>query len=274
MPLIPIDSLGDPRVDDYRDLKDAELRRRLGLFVVEGRENLRRLVLRSPFRPRSVLLGEAARRALAPELAKLAPETPIFEAPHALLETIAGYSVHHGCLAVVPRPPETGVAELVATLPQGPSRVVVMEGLTNHDNVGGLFRNAMAFGVDAAVLCPRCCDPFYRKAIRTSMGGSLCVPFARAQVWPDALSALRDRGYTITALDPGGEQRLGDPSLALPERIALLVGAEGCGLTDAARACADLRIRIEMRSGIDSINVATAAAIALHRLHVRAEPSS
>ena len=146
MPLIAIDSLADPRVDDYRDLKDAALRRRLGLFVVEGRENLRRLLLRSPYRPRSLLLGEAAHRALAPLLAGLAPDTPVFRAPHALLETIAGYSVHHGCLAVVPRPPETRVAELVAALPEGPSRVVVMEGLTNHDNVGGLFRNALAFG--------------------------------------------------------------------------------------------------------------------------------
>jgi len=272
--LIPIERLDDPRVDDYRDIKDRGLHRRRGLFVVEGRGTLRCLVDHSPFRPRSVLLGETARAALADVLARLSPSVPIYCAPGPVLEAVVGFAIHRGCLAIVERPPERGLAALLGALPEGDSRIVVTEGLSNHDNVGGVFRNAMAFGADAVVLCPRTCDPLYRKAIRTSMGGSLCVPFARAERWPDDLAALRARGYAIVALDPGAEDVLGRSDVALPRRAALVVGTEGAGLSEAVRRFADRRVRIGMAPGVDSLNVATAAAIALHHLHVSASDAS
>jgi len=272
--VIPIERLDDPRVDDYRDIKDGDLRHRRGLFVVEGRGTLRCLVERSPFRPRSVLLDETTRLALADVVARLDPAVPVYCGPRDVLAAVTGYPIHRGCLAVVERPPETGPGALVAGLPDGPSRVVVLEGLSNHDNVGGLFRNALAFGADAAVLCPRCCDPFYRKAIRTSLGATLCVPFARAGRWPDDLEALRARGYALVALDPAGETRLGDPGATLPARAAFVVGTEGAGIAPETRVLADLRVRIEMAPGMDSVNVATAAAIALHAHRREAAPDT
>jgi tRNA G18 (ribose-2'-O)-methylase SpoU len=265
VPVIPIDRLDDPRIDAYQDIKDRDLERRRGLFVVEGRGTLRCLIERSSLRPRSVLLGDPALAALADVLARIDPEVPIYLAPRQVLEAISGVAIHRGALALVERPPARELERFIAALPEGDSRVIVLEALTNHDNVGGMFRNAMAFGVDGALLCPRCCDPLYRKAIRTSMGGSLCIPFARATCWPDDLDRLRARGYTIVALDPAGEIALGDASIDLPRRVALVVGTEGPGITAETRARADLRIRIEMQPGVDSINVSTAAAIALHR---------
>ncbi len=265
MPVIPIDRLDDPRIDVYQDIKDRDLERRRGLFVVEGRGTLRCLIEQSSLRPRSVLLGDPALAALADVLARLDPAVPIYCAPRQVLEAISGVAIHRGALALVERPPAHELDRLIASLPEGDSRVIVLEGLTNHDNVGGMFRNAMAFGVDGALLCPRCCDPLYRKAIRTSMGASLCIPFARATTWPADLERLRARGYAIVALDPAGEIALGDASSELPRRIALVVGTEGPGISAETRAAADLRVRIEMRPGVDSINVATAAAIALHR---------
>lgn len=266
MSMIDVDSPDDPRVAGYRDLKDRDLRLRRGLFVVEGRGTLRCLLEQSPFRPLSILLGEPAYRALADELASLAPGVPVYRAPAEVLRSLAGFAIHRGCLALVERLPDTDLDGLLDAVPAGGSRLLVMEGLTNHDNVGGLFRNALAFGVDAAVLCPRCCDPLYRKAIRTSLGGSLCVPFARAEKWPHALARLRDRGYRIVALDPGGDADLAGESARAAERLAVVVGTEGQGLSDAVRAQADACVRIEMAPGVDSINVATAAAIALHQL--------
>jgi len=264
VPVIEIERLDDPRVADYRDIRDRDMARRRGLFVVEGRGTLRCLVERSPFRPRSVLLGETARAALVDVLDRLDPAVPVYCAPREVMEVVAGFAIHRGCLALVERPAETGIGPIVAGLPEGDSRVVVLEGLSNHDNVGGLFRNAMAFGADAAVLCPRCCDPLYRKAIRTSMGGSLCVPFARAERWPDDLDRLRARGYAIVALDPAGDEALDAVAGSLPRRVAFVVGTEGEGLSPEIRSTADHRVRIEMAPGADSVNVATAAAIALH----------
>lgn len=268
MPVVAVDTSDDPRVVGYLDMKERALRHRRGLFVVEGRETLRCLLEDSSYRPKSLLLGEPAWRVLSHLIERHAPDAPVYLASPSVLQSITGFAIHRGCLALVDRPPETGIGPLVDALPDGPSRVLVMEALTNHDNVGGLFRNAMAFGVDAAVVCPRCCDPFYRKAIRTSLGGSLCVPFARCETWPNDLARLRARGYTIVALDPSGDVRLRDLAPGVNGgRIALVVGTEGAGLSDEMRAQADVRVRIDMAPGIDSVNVATAAAIALHHFH-------
>jgi len=190
---------------------------------------------------------------------------------------VVGFKVHRGALAACARPAPRDPIELAqAVRAADPApRVVVMEGVLDADNVGGIFRAAMAFGARAVFACGRSCDPLYRKAIRTSMGGSLCVPFARARgAGGDPirlLAALRAQGFSVVALDPGPA---GEPVDALraaagraaPGPVALVVGTEGAGLTAAALAAADRRVRIPMEPGVDSINVATATAIALHVL--------
>jgi len=268
--LIDLESLDDPRLDGYRNLKDAELRLRRGEFIVEGRGPLRRMIEESPLELRSVLMSHAAFEAQRALLEGLDESTPVYRVEGALLADVSGFRLHRGCLGLAERPPESGFDALLAHLAarEGPSLVVVLEALTNHDNVGGVFRNAMAFGADAVILCPRCCDPLYRKAIRTSIGATLCVPFARAESWPaTSLDALKAAGYTLVAVDPRGEPL--DPGKPLSsagdgERTALLLGTEGTGITPEARALADRCLRIDMAPGFDSLNVATAAAIAMH----------
>ena len=267
MPLIDIEAAHDERVVGYLDLKDAHLSQRQGLFVVEGRHTLLRLFETSRFQPESILLNEASWRALSQEIEQRAPGVPVYRASASVLEAISGFPIHRGCLALVRRPKPRDMVDFVEGLPVGErSLVLALEGLTNHDNVGGAFRNAMAFGVDGVLLCPRCCDPFYRKAIRTSLGGSLCVPFAQSKAWPNDLERLRMGGYQIVALDPEGRTGLHEYRPPADARVALVLGTEGEGLSRSVRDCVDATLRIEMASGIDSINVATAAGIALHHL--------
>lgn len=268
MGALGIESADDPRIADYRDVRDRDLLRDRALFMVEGRANLRRLIADSPHRPRSLLLSTSAQRALADCVERLDPAIPVYVASREVLGAVAGFDVHRGCLAACERPPARSPAALLAP-PGRPSRVVVLEGLSDPDNVGAVFRNAMAFGADAVLLCPRCCDPLYRKAIRVSMGAALCVPTARFAAWPEGLEALRAAGYRLVALDPApGAGLLGDPvwTARLGDRVALLLGSEGSGLSEPARRAADLPLRIDMVPGFDSLNVATAAALALHHL--------
>jgi tRNA G18 (ribose-2'-O)-methylase SpoU len=264
--LIEIAELDDPRLELYRDIKDPQMRRREGLFVVEGRFTLRCLIEDSPFAPLSILASPPARLALQDVLDELDAEVPIYQAPSEVLQELAGFHLHRGCLALGRRPDDFGLEELVraATRADGSSLLVVLEGLTNHDNVGGVFRNAMALGADGILVCPRCCDPLYRKAIRTSLGGSLCVPFARAEDWPAGLRQLQAAGYSVVALDPEGESIAAAASRGLPRRSALVLGTEGAGISEAVLELADLRLKIGMASGVDSLNVATASGIALH----------
>ncbi|MDG2333656.1 MAG: RNA methyltransferase [Myxococcota bacterium] len=266
MGLIEIAELDDPRLELYRDIKDPQMRRREGLFVVEGRFTLRCLIEDSPFAPLSILASPPARLALQDVLDELDAEVPIYQAPSEVLQELAGFHLHRGCLALGRRPDDFGLEELVraATRADGSSLLVVLEGLTNHDNVGGVFRNAMALGADGILVCPRCCDPLYRKAIRTSLGGSLCVPFARAEDWPAGLRQLQAAGYSVVALDPEGESIAAAASRGLPRRSALVLGTEGAGISEAVLELADLRLKIGMASGVDSLNVATASGIALH----------
>ncbi|HIF95914.1 MAG TPA: RNA methyltransferase [Myxococcales bacterium] len=264
---IEIDALDDPRLDLYRDIKDPHMRRREGLFVVEGRFTLRCLIEDSPFDPLSVLASPPARVALQDALDGLDPETPIYEVPNEVLRELSGFHLHRGCLALGRRPDDFGLQDLLAraTRPDGSSLLVVLEGLTNHDNVGGIFRNAMALGADGVVVCPRCCDPLYRKAIRTSLGAALCVPFARVSEWPVALEQLKEQGYSLVALDPAGESIASVARGGLPARSALFFGTEGAGLSEDTLSQVDLRLQIGMETGVDSLNVATASGIALHR---------
>src|SRR6266849_5462348 len=247
----------DPRLADYRELRDGERRRREGTFVVESRQVVRRL-LASRFRTRSVLATEAAAEDLCDVLAD---GLPVYVAPEAVLQGVVGFKFHRGCVAVGERGADVafdGVFE--ARL------LIVLEGVTNPDNIGGVFRNAMAFGAGGVLLSPGCSDPLYRKAIRVSMGGTLVVPFAHAAPWPDALARLGERGFTVVALAPDGVVPIGQlgATRSLPERVALLLGAEGDGVSAAARAAADVVVSIPMVGRLHSLNVATASGIALH----------
>ncbi len=248
----------DPRLADYRELRDGERRRRAGTFIAESRQVVRRL-LGSRFRARSVLATEAAADDLRDVLAG---GLPVYVAAEATIRRVVGFNFHRGCLAVGERGADLSLDGLLD------ARVLlVLEGVTNPDNIGGAFRNAMAFGVGGVVLAPRCSDPLYRKAIRVSMGGTLVVPFAAAASWPEALVRLRERGFTIVALTPDGGADIAEfgTSRPVPERVALLLGAEDEGVSAAARAAADVLVAIRMAGGGHSLNVATASGIALHR---------
>jgi len=282
MPIIRITDPADPRIADYRSVPDPELLRRGGLFVAENRLVVRALLGSSRFRTHSLLVTDAALDSLRDLLRAGAGESSpaidglaVYVCPKALMEPIAGYPIHRGCLAIGERPPALAVDALLAALP-GARLVVALEALTNADNMGGVFRNAAAFGADAVILGPRCCDPLYRKAIRVSIGASLRVPFANAAGWPEDLERLRRAGFTVVALTPSsdaidlGEFATGDA----PSKIAVLVGNEGDGLSDAAQGSADVRVRIAMAPGVDSLNAAAATAIALHRLWPGARPST
>jgi tRNA G18 (ribose-2'-O)-methylase SpoU len=252
---IPVACIDDPRLDDYRNIPDPDLLRSRGIFIAEGRYVVRRL-LASRFRTRSILMTPAARDASG-DVVEQAGELPLFVVSQETMNGIAGFNIHRGCLAVGERPPAAAWRDLARPA----SLVLVLEGVSNADNVGGLFRNAAAFGAGAVLLGPACADPLYRKAIRTSMGASLDVPFAALPDWPADLARLRADGFTLVALTPSGDARL-----SRADRTALLVGHEGEGLSEDALSAADVRVRIPMAGGVDSINVATAAAIALYEL--------
>jgi len=251
----------DPRLAPYRALTDPAALRARGLFVAEGRMVVRRLVDASPFRVHSLLLTTAARESLTDLLPRLPDDAPVHVIAQEAMNEVAGFNIHRGCLALAYRaaPADLDTIHLAAC-----RRVLVLEGVNNPDNIGGLFRNAAAFGVDAVVLGPHCGDPLYRKAIRTSMGGALAVPFVDAGAWPDALGRLAAAGVRVVALTPGAGAPALDDLAPADGSLALLVGAEGEGLTAAALAAAPEHARIPMAARLGSVNVATAAAIALY----------
>ena len=263
MPLVPIDDPGDARTDDYRNIPDADLLERRGIFVAEGRLVVRRLLAGSALTTRSVMVTRAARDALADVLASR-PDVPVYLVPQATMDGIAGFSIHRGCLAVGERPRPARWQDVAA----GARTVVMLERVANADNVGGIFRNAAAFGADAVLLDPSSLDPLYRKAIRTSMGAALLVPFARATPWPGALHELREQNVALVALTPSpAAMSLQACAAALAgRRAAVAFGHEGEGLTAPAVAACDYQARIPMAPGVDSLNVASAAAIALYEL--------
>ncbi|WP_432545917.1 TrmH family RNA methyltransferase [Kineococcus sp. SYSU DK004] len=271
MPRIPLDDLADPRfaalLADYTRLKDVQLRARRepaeGLFLAEGVEVVRR-ALAAGHRPRSFLLSPAREVELADVLDAVLAEhdVPVFLAPADAFTALTGVDLHRGAIASVHRPPERSVADLLAGLGPGPRRLVVLEDVVDHTNVGAVFRSAAAFGVDGVVVSPRCADPLYRRSVRVSMGTVLHLPWARATTWPGDLDLLRSNGFTVAAL------ALADDSTALdafdaPQRLALLLGTEGDGLTRRALDGADVTVRIPMAPQVDSLNVAAASAVAL-----------
>jgi tRNA G18 (ribose-2'-O)-methylase SpoU len=267
MPLaVEIESFDDPRVDAYRNVRDADLRARDGLFLTEGRLNVKRLITGSRFRTRSVLVTETALRAIEPALERLEPSTPVYLATQALVAEVVGYAMHRGCLAVGERGAEPGLAHFLAHAE--PRTLLVLEDVSNPENVGAVFRNALALGADGVVLTRRCVDPLYRRTIRVSMGASLRLGYARAESGSAALAALRGAGFTNVALTPARDAAPLERERTAPQRLALWLGSEGDGLSPEVLAGIDRRVTIPMASDADSLNVATASAIALH--HFRA----
>lgn len=258
--MISITSLDDPRIADYRQLSNAAALARAGLFVAEGRLVVRRLIAGGRFVTRSILVTDGALDALRDVLERA--EAPVLVADQRTMNEIAGFNIHRGCLALAERP---APAELEDLRLDTARLLVVLEGVNNPDNVGGIFRSAAAFGADAVILGPSCSDPLYRKSVRTSMAATLAVPFAAAGAWPQAIGILRSRGFRVVALTPASDAT----SIAdLPrdlDRVAILVGAEGEGLSAGAMAAADYAVRIPMTGTADSLNVTVAASIALYR---------
>lgn len=264
--LEPVIRSDDPRLADYVALRDPVLRRsreaEAGLFIAEGWTVVERL-LRSRHRVRSVLVTDRGLRALAPVLEGADVTVHVVAADVA--RSVTGYEVHRGVLAAAERPPLPALEALLI----GGSVLLVLEDLTDQANLGAVFRNAAALGVDAVLLSPRCCDPFYRRSVRVSMGAVLTVPFTYLPSWPVQLEFLRHHGFVTAALTPDVEAELLEEAveeLAGSGRVALVLGAEGTGLSRAALAACDRRVRIGMDAGVDSLNVATAAAVALHCL--------
>jgi tRNA G18 (ribose-2'-O)-methylase SpoU len=250
-------------LDLYRGVTDPDLLRTHGLFVAEGRLIVRRVLGDPRYRVHSVLVNDAARRQLADAL----EGAPVIVASAEELAGVTGFHVHRGCLALVHRPEPMAPDELIAR--GGP--LLVLDGVANADNVGGAFRNAAAFGASGVLLGPACCDPLYRKAIRTSMGAALRVPFAKADVWPGVMSAIKTRGFTVAALTPRERAEPIDRFAARVrgQAVAVVAGAEGEGISQEAEAFADARVRIPMAEGVDSLNVAIAVGIALYELSRR-----
>jgi tRNA G18 (ribose-2'-O)-methylase SpoU len=257
-----IDDPADPRVDDYRDLTNADRRPDRpggrGLVIAEGTVVVRRMI-DSPFPVRSLLGVQRRLDDLAPDLAAL--DVPAYATDAGTMADVVGFHLNRGVLAVADRAVPPDPAELLRRA----RLVAVLEGVNDHENLGALFRNAAALGVDAVLLGPRCSDPLYRRSVRVSMGHVLRVPFTELPgPWPASLDVLRAAGLRVAALTPAsGAVPLAASGLA-GERVALLLGAEGPGLSDDALAAADVRVRIPMASGVDSLNVATAAAVAFH----------
>lgn len=253
-----IDRPDDPRIAGYARVGDPAWLEANGLFVAEGRLVVQRLLSMPRFTVRSLLLTPAAFHALAP-----ASNVQAYLADQSTLHAITGFNFHRGCLALAERP---GQPVVPAGMNQA-SRLLAIEAVGNPDNVGGLFRVAAAFGAGGVLLDPATGDPFYRKAIRTSMGAVLSVPFARMEPWPAGLQRFRESGFRILALTPRGSAR--DLRTVASERAdqnLLLVGAEGAGLSDAALSMADVLVRIPMAPGVDSLNVTVAAGIAFSHL--------
>ncbi len=259
---------GDPRLADYVSLTDVALRRRTeperGLYVAESEKVIRR-ALAAGHRPRSFLMAARWLTDLTDVVAQAREGgIPVYAGDHDVIETLTGFHLHRGALAAMQRPVLPPVGELLA----GARRVLVLEDIVDHTNVGACFRSAAALGVDAVLVTPRCADPLYRRSVRVSMGTVFQVPWTRIEPWPrGGPEVLREHGFTVAAFALAGDAVTLDALAAdPPERLALVLGTEGDGLTRHTIAAADLAVRIPMAGGVDSLNVAAACAVALWAL--------
>lgn len=263
-----IADVGDARVDDFRDLTTADRRPDRpggrGLVIAEGVVVVERL-LASPYPVRALFGVRAKIDALAERVGEL--DVPAFVAEADVMAGVVGFHLNRGVLAVADRAPEIEVEDLLARS----RRLAVLEGIGDHENLGVLFRNAAALGIDGVLLGAGCSDPLYRRSIRVSMGHVLRVPFTGLSSWPSGIGLLREHGFRVAALTPR-EDPPGGPAVPLREagldrgRTAVLLGSEGPGLSDEALAASDVRVRIPMVDDVDSLNVATAGAIAFHAM--------
>jgi tRNA G18 (ribose-2'-O)-methylase SpoU len=259
--LIELDDPDDPRLTDYRDLRDVELRKHLeaeqGLFIAEGEKVVRRAV-EAGFGPRSFLMARRWLDGLADVLAPT--DAPCYVVDERLAEQVTGFHVHRGALASLHRRPLPAVGEVLA----GARTVVVLEDVVDHTNVGAVFRSAAALGADAVLLSPRCADPLYRRSVKVAMGAVFSVPYARIEQWYDAVPALSTTGFTTVALCLADDAVPVEEAMAGRDRVALLMGTEGQGLSARWSGTADVRAVIPMEGGIDSLNVAAATAVACY----------
>ncbi|HEY9307867.1 MAG TPA: RNA methyltransferase [Microbacterium sp.] len=267
MHAIHITDAADERLADYRDLTDVALRRVLepegGLYIAESAKVIAR-ALRAGHRPRSVLVQEKWLGDIEQVLADAA--VPVYVVAPEIAEALTGYAVHRGALASMHRPELPTVAEVVA----GARLVVVLDDIVDHTNVGAIFRAAAGLGADAVLVSPRCADPLYRRSVRVSMGTVFQVPWTRLPEWREARAVLHEAGFVLAALalahDAVGLDEFG---ARRPERVALMLGAEGDGLSRSALQVADTVVTIPMAAGVDSLNVAAASAVALWELRTR-----
>ena len=263
---VEIDDPDDPRLADYRHLRDVQLRKSLeaeqGLFIAEGEKVVRRAAA-AGYPARSFLMAPRWLASLAEVLDQ--SEAPCYVLPESLAEQVTGFHVHRGALASLVRTPLPSVD----TVLEGARTVVVCEDLVDHTNVGAIFRSAAALGVDAVLISPRCADPLYRRSVKVAMGAVFAVPWTRLPDWHDALPMLAQRGFTTVALT------LTDGAVALEEavrgraKVALVLGSEGHGLSERWQQAADVRAVIPMRAGVDSLNVAAASAVACYVVAAR-----
>lgn len=263
---ISIADFSDPRLDPYRNIRDRDLRGRGNAFIAEGQTVLQNALLRSQHAFLSVLISKSRLVKMETVLAHMPDDFPVYVATPDILDEIAGFHIHRGILAHGERSQASTVTGLIEQLPQS-SLAVAAFGISNHDNLGGIFRNAAAFGADAVLLDAACCDPLYRKAIRVSVGASLICPFARATEGSGLLEELQAAGFDCLALTPAADCDLTAVRLR-GSRVVLCVGAEGPGLP--AEVIAGARsVSIAMARGFDSLNAATATGIALHAVATR-----
>ncbi|WMY77330.1 RNA methyltransferase [Citricoccus sp. I39-566] len=275
--VIDLDGADDPRVAEYSRLTDAALRRRTdaahGIYLAESSAVVRR-ALAAGHHPRSFFLAHRYLDSMADVFAAH-PSVPVYTGTDEVLEAITGFHLHRGALAAMDRPAPLSPDEVLA----GARRVAVLENVSDHTNLGAIFRSAAGLGVDAILVSPEAADPLYRRSIRVSMGTVFSIPWARVgeadgrgrAAWPAALEQLRAEGFTVAALELSESAvELDDPALRDHERLALVLGAEGPGVTSAALAACDLHVKIPMAPGVDSLNVAAASAVAFWELRARA----
>jgi tRNA G18 (ribose-2'-O)-methylase SpoU len=255
----------DERILDYLNIKDAQLQRRGALFLVEGHFVLRRFLSQSRFAVHSVLVHEKQLERLRDLLSERAIDFPIYVADAKVLNDIVGYKFHRGVIALGHRKSLLSLEDIV----ENASRIVLLEGLSNPDNVGSTFRNAAGLGADAIVIDHACADPLYRMSTRVSIGTSLTLPWTRIDDWVGGLKKLKERGFVLAGLTPSAHSYDIRSLKDIPEKWALVLGSEGYGLSPKTLKACDLHLRIEMQAEIDSLNVATAAAIGLFALQAR-----
>lgn len=272
MPVIPVSDIEDTRLADYSSLTDVALRTSFesqhGLYIAESAKVITR-ALRAGHVPRSVLMSDRwlpRMGALIEDIQSRHPGTAIFIGDEAELEALAGFHVHRGALAAMHRPALPALGDLIS---DGPQRLVILDGIVDHTNIGAIFRSVAGIGADAVLLTEQCADPLYRRSVRVSMGSVFQVPWTRIGSWTADIGLLRESGFTIAALalSPGSKD-LGSFAETAPDRLAIVLGSEGDGLSAAVIADADVVIGIPMAGGVDSLNVAAASAVALWALRI------